>query len=356
VRLSETGRRFLEGAPLGESEVAEGMRFYTQPNFEVLAPAGLPLPVVFRVGQIAEFTSVDRMNTYTLTRESVRDALDRGWRRDELLDFLGGDSAMGLPQNVRSTVEDWMGNHGEVEFHDALVLTVRADREAEVVDILRKRRSLAVRLGPGVYAVPREDRDAVLKLLRNKGYEPSPWLRRYDREAPAGEAPTRLRELLARVEGGVVQGTEPGADAMEYPVRQLVVLQPPSAETTAPEEQQQGTVALNGDGRAIASMVNDLCRKPGAAGSGDLLKLSPGKTSDLLRAAISRGHDVEILYRTPAEESVTGSTTGLLRVSPKALTQSQGVACLQAFDHKRAQESLFIIKKIQGIRLSREKD
>lgn len=355
VRLSESGRSFLKGAPLGEAEITEGVRFYVQPNFEVMVPAGMRLDSVYKVGQIAEMTAVDRMNTYTITRDSVRDALDRGWRRDDLLEFLGKASAAGLPQNVRSTVEDWMGDHGEVEFHDALVITIRSDREDDVMDLLRKRRSTAIRLGPGVYAIPREDRDAVLRALRGKGFEPSPWVHRYDREAPAGEAPTRLQELAARAAAGTGRAQpELGGDEMEYPVRQLVVLQPPSAETTAPEEQQQGTVAVNGDGRAIASMVNDMCRKPGAAGSGDLLKMSPGKTADLLRAAISRGHDVEILYRTPAEESVTGSTTGLLRVTPKVLREHQGVAFVDAFDHKRHQENQFIIKKIQGIRLARE--
>ncbi len=355
VRLSDAGRAFLEGAPLGETLVTTPVKFYVQPNFEILAPAGMDLASVYRIGQIAEITAVDRMNTYTLTHDSVRDALDRGWRREELMNFLSGEGTVGLPQNVRSTIEDWVGDHGEVEFHDALVVTVRNEKEEAFVDLLRRRRVPMTRLGPGVYTLPREERETILKTLRGKGFEPSPWVRKYDKETPDGP-PTRLRELVGRLASGESRGTPDGtSEAAEYPARQLVILQPPSAETTAPEEAREGTVALNGDGRAIASMANDLTRKPGAAGKGDILKLSPTKTADLLRAAISRSHDVEILYRTASEESITGSTTGLIRVTPRSLRDHQGVQFLEGLDHKRGLETQFIIKRIHGIRLAREK-
>ena len=97
-RLSPRGRHLLEPA------ADDGFRqFYLTPSFEIMAPAGLSPVLLFRIGELAELVGCDRANTYKITDATIERALDRGWRRDDVLQFLRDNSQIGLPDNVEST-------------------------------------------------------------------------------------------------------------------------------------------------------------------------------------------------------------------------------------------------------------
>ncbi len=352
VRISETGRAFLDGEPLGETAGDAPVPMYLQPDFEVLAPAGMALPDLYHLGQMARFLSCDRVNHYLLTRETVLRAMDSGWRRSEVIRFLRNQSAHGMPQNVDSTVDEWIGEHGEVEFHDALVVTVAAEKEEALRAAIEGVETRFRRMAPGVFAVSRECLEELREALIAGGLEAVPWVRAYAHGGAHRETMERLMGRIAETgDGGVL--SDIGADPVEYPAKQLVVLQPPNAgdedEDEATDSMEMYT-ALNGDGRPIAGLGSDLGRKPGAAGSGDLLKLSPAKTLDLVRAAINRDHDIEILYR---HQSGDGGGLALARVSPREIHDNGGVASFDGFDHRRETDTSFIVKRIQGIRLVR---
>ncbi len=348
LRLGETGRQFLVGEPLGEPATADGFSFHLQPNFEVLAPAGLPLVQVRGLGAMAEFTSCDRVNGYLLTKETVREAMDSGWRRSELLRFLREGAAHGVPQNVDSTVDEWMTGHGDVEFHEAVVVTVAPEREEPLLEALREVAPGFRRMAPGVFAMAPEAREALVERLADSELSAVPWVRRY-RLPPA---PADRVELACGAIGerAAAVGLAPlELEPVSFPPRQMVVLQPIDARQMASDDSLEMFTALNGDGRPIAGLGHDLGRKPGAAGSGDLLKLSPAKTLDLVRAAINRGHDIEILYRGSGE----AGNLGLTRVTPKSVSANGGVSSFSGLDHRRNLDTSFVVKRIQGIRLVR---
>ncbi len=348
LRLSRTGRDFLTGEPLGETSPGVNVKFLLQPSFEVLAPAGLPLSDLYRLGEMCQFVACDRMNRYLLTAETVLAAMDGGMRRSEVLKFLREGASHGMPQNVDSTVDEWIGNHGEVEFHDALMVTVQPDKEDELIESLKEAACTYRRMGPGVFAMGRESRVALVERLVENGLNPTAWVREYGR-AGAGEdaLDELLRDQAERTEEDA--SLESGPDEADFPARQLIVLQLPNADEVSADDSLEMFMAVNGDGHRIAGLGNDLGRKPGAAGSGDLLKLSPVKTLDLIRAAINRGHEIEILYRHTGES--TG--TSLTRVSPKQVHANGGVTSFDGFDHRREADCTYVVKRIQGIRLVR---
>ena len=347
VRISASGREFMAGKPLGEAVSDVPVQFLLQPNFEILAPAGLPLDQLYRLGEMCEFVSCDRMNRYLLTGDTVRAAVDRGWRRSELLRFLREGAAHGVPQNVDSTVDEWIGDRGEVEFHDALVATIHPAREAVLIDALEELAPGYRRMAPGVFAMARSARKAVAERLGEAGLNPTPWVRAYNPPVMNTDA---FAGAVDRVTGGEDVGlAEVLADPAEFPTRQLVVLQPPDARAQSPDDSMEMFTALNGDGRPIASLGHDLGRKPGAAGSGDLLKLSPAKTMDLVRAAVNRNHDIEILYR----RSGGGAQVVLTRVTPRKIRGNGGMSSFEGLEHGPGEERSFVVKRIQGIRLVR---
>ncbi len=348
LRLSASGRQFLEGAPLGEPADESGFPFHLQPNFEVLAPVGLPLKTLRGLGQMCEFQSCDRVNGYLLTGERVRTAMDSGWRRSELLRFLRDGAAHGVPQNVDSTVDEWMGGYGEVEFHEAVVVTIRPEREEVLLAALREVAPGYRRMAPGVVAMAPEAREALVERLTAEGLHAAPWVRRYQQPGASG---TRLERAKASVVRRADEGGFAALDLspVDFPARKMVVLQPIDARQITSDDSLEMFTALNGDGRPIAGLGHDLGRKPGAAGSGDLLKLSPAKTLDLVRAAINRSHDIEILYRQSGE----GGNLVLSRVSPRSVKGNGGVSSFTAFDHRENADTSFVVKRIQGIRLVR---
>ncbi|MBN93856.1 MAG: hypothetical protein CL928_07240 [Deltaproteobacteria bacterium] len=338
VRLSELGRRFISGEGFQELESREGIQFMVQPNFEVLAPVGLDLSVLWKLGELASLQQVDRANTYTLSRESVREGLSTGLRSEEALTFLSDESATELPQNVVSTITDWIGSHGEVELHDALVLSALPTRAAAVRKVLVAEGVQFESLSDTVFAIPREKQETVLKALQAKGMSPAPSVRRHDLADALGtqhKLPGRLDEPLDR--------NEPQRSS--FPVKSLVMLGAPAAEGGKEAMARRGFRTGKVGANAVGA---DLSVKPAAAGAGALLKLSPAKTISVVKAAIRLKLDLEVLYPS-TEESDPG---GLSRVTPIEVQEAGGSSFFSGHHHGLDREVEFRIKRIHGIRLA----
>ncbi|MEE2827544.1 MAG: helicase-associated domain-containing protein [Myxococcota bacterium] len=342
LRLSRTGRIFVAGEELEQLEANASVRFMVQPTFEILAPVGLPLQSLWKLSEIADLKSVDRASTYVLTRESVRRALDEGWRCELLIRFLAENSQVGVPQNVKQTVRTWAGKHGEVEFHDALLVTATAKRVPLVKKVLKAEDIPFEVLGEGIFAVPREERTRLLGLLQDNRLDPAPNVCTYD----LADDPTRRRgHLHALLEEEDVDPEDRVADEAIFPTKSLVMLGAPTAEGGKEAMAQRGFR----QGRTGANAVGaDLSLKPAAAGAGDLLKLSPAKMISVIKAAIRLNLDLEVLYPSTSDTD----PGGLSRVTPGTIKEAGGGSFFDGHHHGLDQEMKFQIKRIQGIRLA----
>ena len=170
-------------------------QFYLTPSYEIMAPAGLAPLLLFRVGEIAELQGCDRANTYRITEVSIERALQRGWRRDDLLDFLRDKSQIGLPENVEQTLRAWIGAGGDVEFHDLVALTVHRSAVARVEALRELRPYLVHRFAPGLYAVDRNQLHTVRQVLLASGFHPPEQPRTWP-EAEASDRETQAFHVL----------------------------------------------------------------------------------------------------------------------------------------------------------------
>jgi hypothetical protein len=342
LRLSREGRIFVSGVDLEQLEANENIKFMLQPTFEILAPVGLPLKQLWKLGELAELKRVDRASTYLLTRESVRSALDQGWRRVEMIRFLAEGSQVGAPQNVKSTIRDWAGKHGEIEFHDALVVTCSKERVKVLQKVLDKLDAVYTVLAPGVIAIAREQREEVLEALRAKNLDPAPQVRKYD----LADDPDRRRGHLHGMLDGDSDETLFSLDEpMFFPSKSLVMLGAPTAEGGKEAMAQRGFRSGRVGSNAVGA---DLSLKPAAAGAGDLLKLSPAKTMSVIKAAIRLSLDLEVLYPSTGDND----PGGLSRVTPEAVREDGGSSFFQGRHHRLGEVLKFQIKRIQGIRLA----
>lgn len=342
IRLSRTGRIFLVGEELEQLEANVKVKFMLQPTFEILAPVGLPLRTLWRLSEVADLKAVDRASTYVLTRESVRRALDEGWRCEALIRFLAEGSQVPVPQNVKKTIRNWAGKHGEVEFHDALLVTAIEKRIPAFKKILRTEEIPFEELVEGVFAVPREERLRLLELLQENRMDPAPKVRTYD----LADDPARRRgHLHAMLEEGKVDVDDGFEDEAVFPSKSLVVLGAPSAEGGKQAMANRGARSGRTGSNAVGA---DLSLKPAAAGAGDLLKLSPSKTISVVRAAIRLNLDLEVLYPSTGDND----PGGLSRVTPSMVKEAGGASFFDGHHHRLDRDLKFQISRIQGIRLA----
>ncbi len=172
-------------------------KFYLTPNYEIIAPAGLAPVLLFRLGELAELMGCDRANTYKITEISIEQALKKGWRREELLEFLREYSQIGLPQNVESTIRAWMGGDGDVEFHEVTALTVHRAHVRRFESMRAMRSFVLHRFAPGLYAVDRKRLPEITIALMEAGFNPGKDIRRYPGDQEAAQSRERLHHQLA---------------------------------------------------------------------------------------------------------------------------------------------------------------
>jgi len=88
--------------------------FIVQPTHEIIVPPDLNLRTFYHLNEIAAVRSIDVMSVMTITRESLREGLDRGLRGEEILDFLRKNSRTPLPESLIQLIKDCAEKHGEV--------------------------------------------------------------------------------------------------------------------------------------------------------------------------------------------------------------------------------------------------
>lgn len=172
-------------------------QFYLTPSFEIMAPAGMAPILFFRIGELAELTACDRANTYKITEVSIEQALEKGWRREDIFEFLRENSQIGLPENVEDTLRGWCGQRGDVEFHDLTMLSIHRSQIRRLETNRTVKPFLLHRFVPGLYAVDRARMDELQAVLVEAGFSVSPQVRAYPDDPAGVDARKRLLTLVA---------------------------------------------------------------------------------------------------------------------------------------------------------------
>ncbi|HJN75080.1 MAG TPA: helicase-associated domain-containing protein [Myxococcota bacterium] len=241
-------------------------QFYLTPSFEIMAPAGLAPILLFHIGELAELVGCDRANTYKITEVTIEQCINKGWRRDDVLDFLRENSQIGLPENVESTLKGWMGQGADVEFHDCVLLTVHRSKIRTVEASRTLRPYLLHRFVPGMYAVDRDRLPEIYALVSEAGLRPGRDVSRYPGDAGEASARQRLHLLLADAR-----------EASEDPLARA------HAADTQPEDLH--AVPGAGGGRRRKKKKRD-----------EVPRVSPREARDLLDRAIALSSTVGVVY------------------------------------------------------------
>lgn len=174
VRLTEWGRQFLDKKS-GRLEPLPAVKAETQfrvlPNLDISASSYLRPDLLAGLFKLAVLKGV---NSFSLTKNSLREALDEGMTQDDILNFLKTHSAQDLPGAVHQFIEETAQKHGHIKLGIAgaylqvddpmLLIELRAHRTLK--DIFRKQ------VGDKLAILNDKDLDRTAKVLRKKGYFP----------------------------------------------------------------------------------------------------------------------------------------------------------------------------------------
>jgi hypothetical protein len=314
-RLSPRGRQLLE--PRSDDGFQQ---FYLTPSFEIMAPAGLAPILLFRIGELADLVGCDRANTYKISDVRIERALKKGWRRDDVIQFLRDNSQIGLPDNVEATLKGWIGHRGDVEFHELTLLTVHRSQIRRLETHRKVKPYILHRFAPGMYAVDKGRMPEILAVLRECGFSPADDVRRYPGDPSQVEARNSLHKLVAEAREAAVEPAQRGADL----VRPVDLVPVPGARTVRGPEDVEEKKAAEPELPPLVT-VDDV-RK-------------------LVDIAMSDDKDLEMVY-----VAKNGQRLALL-VQPQRIAFKAESPVLVGLDRADNERRTFVLDKIERLRL-----
>ena len=125
-QITELGRFILEGPYETPEKLFEGRdtsilplqnevkTFTVQPNLEIITPPDLQLRSFYHLNEFCQIKTIDMMSTLIISRESLREGMDRGLSGEEILQFLSDSCPQGVPETVRHLIHECSDKHGEL--------------------------------------------------------------------------------------------------------------------------------------------------------------------------------------------------------------------------------------------------
>jgi hypothetical protein len=174
LRLTEWGRQFLD-KKTGRIEplpvVAAEKQFQVLPNLDINVSPRLQPDLL---GQLFKLATLTGVNTFSLTKGSLREALDEGMTVKEILAFLSANSSKEIPAMAVQFVQEVGERHGHIKLGIAgaylqvddpiLMVELRAHRSLQ--DLFRKP------VGDRLTILNDSDLERIAKVLRKMGYFP----------------------------------------------------------------------------------------------------------------------------------------------------------------------------------------
>lgn len=165
--------RILADFPSDEAE-QNGGAFIVQPDGEIIVTPDVGLAARWTLERTAERIAADTLFIYRLSRAACAKAVDAGYSRQELIDFLESGSGEPLPSQVTDALNDWYACLGKTKFEEVMLL--RTDSPA-VAKLLLDDPGLASHklelVGDKDFIIDAAERKAVETKLIKLGYPPA---------------------------------------------------------------------------------------------------------------------------------------------------------------------------------------
>ena len=246
---------------------------------------------------------------------NIERALNNGWRRDDVLQFLRDNSQIGLPENVEQTLKGWIGHTGDVEFHDLTLLTVHRSQIRRFESKKSVKPYILHRFAPGMYAVDRSRRDEIVAMLKDNGFDPARDTRSYPGDPEQVEARANLRRMVAEAREASIDPKDRGAALI------------------SPEQLNP----LPGSKTSTAAKFKKGQNQPPAVASGDV--------KALIDKAMAQEKDIEMVYRTRTGQALSCT------VQPQRLAFKAEAPVLVGMDREAGDRRTYLLDRIERLKI-----
>jgi hypothetical protein len=339
-RLTPLGAAVLGGKSTPLAEPAPSP-IIVQPNFEILAPAEASHADVYRLEDFADLVKRDVVSTYTLTRNSLRGALEAGDSVDSVLDFLQTASGRDLPQNVAYSLREWAGQYGQIQLRRLTVVTTRSEAQLrELLSHPKLKLTAAEQLGPQAIALEAKEVRPFTTSLRRAGYMPIV-------EPDVDDASKRPSTLIPVRDVDLV----PLLAAARL-VCQLAESSPISAVMLDRLGEQLGAANRGEIARVVARLedaVNDAGRA-GDKGTAPAVHFNTALSLPALETAIRKRLTVQLEYYEEGRGSIIRQ-----QVDPWRLERRRGQEYLVGFSHATLSERAYLLARIRSVTPTRDR-
>lgn len=151
-----------------------GGAFIVQPDGEIIVTPDVGLAARWTLERTTERVAADVLFVYRLSRDACAKAVDAGYSRQALTEFLENGSGEPLPSQVADALKDWFARLGRTRFEDAVLL--RMDSPA-IAKLLMDDPELAscklALIGDQDFIIDAGDRKAIEARLSKLGYPPA---------------------------------------------------------------------------------------------------------------------------------------------------------------------------------------
>ncbi|HEY7295590.1 MAG TPA: helicase-associated domain-containing protein, partial [Dehalococcoidia bacterium] len=175
LRLTPAGRLLLRGEAAAEAEIPPRTdRIIVQPTLDILTPPNVAPSLYLALRDFADLSAAVGMRTLTLTRASLRRALDRNATPGSLRALLDQHSDTPLPPTVLTLLDDVARLHGRVRVGQANYY-IMVDEPHLLAELLAERRLAGLnlrRLSDTVAICYGGPLNAILDALRGAGHMP----------------------------------------------------------------------------------------------------------------------------------------------------------------------------------------
>ncbi|MDF1540584.1 MAG: helicase-associated domain-containing protein [Candidatus Thorarchaeota archaeon] len=130
VRLTNVGESVITGKQMDFVEGQES--FIVLPNFEVTVfTAEMDYYKLYQLMLIAEPVRTDVVSTFRLTEASIFNAVELGFRENDIIEFLEAESSKPIPTNVKRSIKDWTSQTTFASVSEVTLFETESEKELE---------------------------------------------------------------------------------------------------------------------------------------------------------------------------------------------------------------------------------
>ncbi len=165
VRPTEIGNSVMTGKPRKEAPRQE--TFIVLPNFEVTVfSTEMDYYTLYRLMLLAEPLKTDVVSTFRITEASIFNAVELGYRENDMIQFLETESSKPIPANVARSIRDWTSQTTFVTISDVTLFETESEKDLESLMLIPQFNDFIVRRVGSAAVVVRGDMEVLMNEMQ----------------------------------------------------------------------------------------------------------------------------------------------------------------------------------------------